>query len=67
MTTEKTTATQAGHNKVHRANAAALAGWFVVLVCSLLIYDALLFSSLSREVWSDVQACHCNRLISTKA
>ena len=56
MTTEKTTATQAGHNKVHRANAAALAGWFVVLVCSLLIYDALLFSSLSREVWSDVQA-----------
>ena len=56
MTTEKTSATQAGHNKAHRANAAALAGWAVVLVCSLLIYDALLFSSLSREVWSDVQA-----------
>ena len=35
---------------------AALAGWVVVLVCSMLIYDALLFSSLNREVWTSAQA-----------
>ncbi len=56
MTIQKTATNQAGHNKANRANAVALAGWAAVLVCSLLIYDALLFSSLNREVWSDVQA-----------
>ncbi len=35
---------------------AALAGWVVVLVCSMLIYDALLFSSLNREVWTGAQS-----------
>lgn len=53
MTTQET---DAGHSDRRRVNRAALAGWLIVLVCSLLVYDALLFSSLSREIWNDVQA-----------
>ncbi|MDO5536988.1 MAG: MFS transporter [Desulfovibrionaceae bacterium] len=34
---------------------ALLAGWFAVLVCSLLLYDALLYSSLNREAWRSAE------------
>ena len=53
MTTQET---DSGHSGRRRVNRAALAGWLAVLVCSLLVYDALLFSSLNREIWNDVQA-----------
>ena len=33
-----------------------LLGWLAVLVCSLLVYDALLFSSLKKERWEQAQA-----------
>ena len=53
MTTQRT---DPGYSNRKRTNLAALAGWIVVLVCSLLIYDALLFSSLNKEIWNDMQA-----------
>lgn len=31
-------------------------GWIVILVCSLLVYDALLFSSLRKEIWTNAEA-----------
>ena len=31
-------------------------GWMCVLLCSMAIYDALLFSSLQKSLWADVQA-----------
>lgn len=33
-----------------------LLGWPIILVCSLLIYDALLFSSIRRETWRQTLA-----------
>lgn len=31
-------------------------GWFLVLFCTLLVYDALLFSSMNKEIWNNEQA-----------
>ena len=53
MSTQTHTPRSAGHT---RTTIVTLAGWIVVLILSLLIYDALLFSSLNREIWGDVQA-----------
>ncbi len=34
----------------------ALLGWSFVLICTLAIYDALLFSSVNKEIWNNIQA-----------
>lgn len=42
--------------KTKKIKRAAAAGWFLVLICSMLIYDALLFSSMNKEIWNSEQA-----------
>ena len=51
-----TQGTPSGHVDSGCGRLTALAGWLAVLACSLLVYDALLFSSLNREIWDGVQA-----------
>lgn len=33
-----------------------LLGWSIVLVCSLIIYNALLFSSMNKEMWNSLES-----------
>lgn len=44
------------YGKARKLKRTAAAGWFFVLICTLLIYDALLFSSMNREIWNSEQA-----------